>query len=316
MRNFVSSLIVAASMVLAPTNNNVEINPEKTIELQTLVAEVNEPHMYTSITSLYFENDIVELQEEKIEETKPKYYFVKTSLNQRMTPDMVNEPIGWLAANEPVRGLTTLANGWVLLEDNSYVNGKYLEEKVGMTEEEFIKASEDYKAMIAQRIKEANEARIKAAQEREVQKQKEVAQVKAVSYVSEPSSSTTVARNGITLSQSEIDLMARLVRAEAGGESYEGMVAVASVVLNRVSDNQFPDSVQGVIYAKNQFSPVANGSINRAASDVHYKAVKDALTRDNTNGATFFYAPGIVDSNYMESLRTVATIGAHEFKVN
>lgn len=319
MRKFVSSLIVATSMVLAPTNNIMAINLEKVNETPILVAEVTEPHMYTSLTSLYFENDIEELQvatEEVVEETKAKYYFVKTSLNKRMTPDTVNEPIGWLAANEPVRGLTTLGNGWVLLEDNSYVNGKYLEEKLGMTDEEFAKATEDYNAMRAQRLKEAKEAREQAAKEKAILKQQQAAQVKAVSTAVETSSSSTVARNGITLSQDEIDLMARLVRAEAGGESYEGMVAVASVVLNRVSSSKFQDSVRGVIYAKNQFSPVANGSINKAASDVHYKAVKDAMVRDNTNGATFFYAPGLVDSNYMESLRTVATIGAHEFKVN
>ncbi|MNH26818.1 Spore cortex-lytic enzyme precursor [compost metagenome] len=92
------------------------------------------------------------------------------------------------------------------------------------------------------------------------------------------------------------------------------MVAVASVVFNRVKSERFPNTVTDVIYAKNQFSPVMNGSINKQASEIQYKAIEDALTRDNTNGALFFYAPSLVKSGYMESLTTVAVIGVHHFK--
>lgn len=49
---------------------------------------------------------------------------------------------------------------------------------------------------------------------------------------------------------SNVDLLARLIHGEARGEPYEGMVAVGAVVLNRVKDSRFPNSIAGVIYQK------------------------------------------------------------------
>ena len=66
------------------------------------------------------------------------------------------------------------------------------------------------------------------------------------------------------------DLMARLVTAEAGGESYRGKVAVAKVILNRVNANGFPNTITGVIYEPIKygyaFTPVTDGRINQPAS--------------------------------------------------
>lgn len=63
-----------------------------------------------------------------------------------------------------------------------------------------------------------------------------------------------VTPSAYTYSEYELDLLARLVRAEGGGESYETMLKIASVVMNRVDDPNFPNTIEGVIYAKNQFS--------------------------------------------------------------
>lgn len=73
-----------------------------------------------------------------------------------------------------------------------------------------------------------------------------------------------------SISQKEKDLMARLVTAEAGGESYKGKVAVAKVILNRVNAKGFPNTITGVIYEPIKygyaFTPVTDGRINQPAS--------------------------------------------------
>ena len=73
------------------------------------------------------------------------------------------------------------------------------------------------------------------------------------------SSGTT---NTSTNSNSDLNLLARLVYAESRGEPYSGQVAVASVVLNRVKSSSFPNSVAGVIYQAGAFSVVSDGQIN------------------------------------------------------
>jgi N-acetylmuramoyl-L-alanine amidase len=113
-------------------------------------------------------------------------------------------------------------------------------------------------------------------------------------------------------------LLARLVEAEAKGESYEGKVAVATVVLNRVDSPEFPDKVTDVInevvgksYA---FSPVQNGEIRKPASDEAKEAVDEALTReDRLNGSIYFYNPDIATDDWIRSRDEVKTIGNHVF---
>jgi N-acetylmuramoyl-L-alanine amidase len=119
--------------------------------------------------------------------------------------------------------------------------------------------------------------------------------------------------SGVT--ESEKDLLARLVRAEAQGEPYTGKVAVARVVLNRVASNQFPDSIKGVIYQRGQFSPVSNGSINKSATAEDRRAVEEAISiGGQANGSLFFYNPDIATSRWLDSRTTTAVIGNHVFK--
>lgn len=124
-----------------------------------------------------------------------------------------------------------------------------------------------------------------------------------------------VSRGGIFArpSAADVDLLARLITAEADGEPYEGKVAVGAVVLNRVEAPGFPKTIREVIYQYAngiyQFEPVQNGWINRPASSDSIRAAKEALAgADPTNGALYFFA------NYAKSAwlwaRTVSkTIG-------
>lgn len=122
----------------------------------------------------------------------------------------------------------------------------------------------------------------------------------------------------ISISNEEKDLFARLVEAEAKGESYEGKVAVATVVLNRVESPDFPNTVTEVInevvgdaYA---FSPVQNGEINKPASAESIRAVEDALMRtDHLNDVVYFYNPEIATDSWIRTREVVTTIGNHAF---
>lgn len=132
-----------------------------------------------------------------------------------------------------------------------------------------------------------------------------------VSQPSEPVSSQS--NSGI--SQSDKDLLARLIRAEAQSESFDGKVAVGTVVLNRVNSSQFPNTISGVIYQKNQFSPVMNGTINRAADSESIRAAEVAIQMGgSSDGAIFFYNPSIATNSWLNSRTTVKVIGNHVFK--
>jgi N-acetylmuramoyl-L-alanine amidase len=120
------------------------------------------------------------------------------------------------------------------------------------------------------------------------------------------------------LSQSDIDLLARLVTAEAGGESFEGQVAVAATVLNRLTDERYPKTIPGIIYQINlgyyQYSPILDGRINLPATASSYRAIKLALAGwDPSNGANGFYNPAKTSSQWVRSHPATAVIGGHVF---
>ncbi|ADL12633.1 cell wall hydrolase [Acetohalobium arabaticum] len=101
------------------------------------------------------------------------------------------------------------------------------------------------------------------------------------------------------ISDKEFDLLSRLVQAEALGESFEGKVAVAAVVLNRVEDSKFPNTISKVIYQPLAFEPVMNGRIYHPANNESIKAVEAALNGwDPTNNSLYFYNPAKVYSPY------------------
>lgn len=124
-----------------------------------------------------------------------------------------------------------------------------------------------------------------------------------------------VSRGGIfeRPSPEDVDLLARLITAEADGEPYEGKVGVGAVVLNRVATPGFPKTIRDVIYQQGngfyQFQPVQNGWINRPATSDSVKAAKEALGgADPTNGAVYFFA-NYSKSQWLHSRPVSKTIG-------
>lgn len=124
--------------------------------------------------------------------------------------------------------------------------------------------------------------------------------------------------NTTGVTAAEKDLMARLVHAEAKGESYAGKVAVATVILNRVDSSDFPNTVSGVVNEKANgyyaFTPVQNGEINKAADAESKRAVNEALAfRGQGSGSLFFYNPKTAKSEWIFSRQVTVTIGNHRF---
>lgn len=130
-----------------------------------------------------------------------------------------------------------------------------------------------------------------------------------------PSAPTSVSRGD--LSRADFDLLARLITAEADGEPHIAKVGVGAVILNRVRDPRFPNTIPGVIYQKYggyyQFEPVANGWINRPASADSARAAGEALGGwDPTKGALYFYSSGATNK-FVLSLPVACVLGGITF---
>ena len=112
----------------------------------------------------------------------------------------------------------------------------------------------------------------------------------------------------------DLQLMARAVNGEARGEPYEGQVAVAAVILNRVKHSSFPNSVSGVIYQPGAFTAVSDGQINVpiASDSTVYKACQDAMNGwDPSGGAIYYFNPDTATSSWIWSRTLIKQIGKH-----
>ena len=117
-------------------------------------------------------------------------------------------------------------------------------------------------------------------------------------------------------SSSDVNLLAKLIHAEARGEPYQGQVAVGAVVLNRVKSSSFPNTISGVIYQPYAFTCVNDGQINLSPNQTAIKAAKDAMNGwDPSYGSLYYYNPKIATSKWIYSRKTVVTIGAHVFAI-
>lgn len=120
--------------------------------------------------------------------------------------------------------------------------------------------------------------------------------------------------NSGSYSQSDINLLAKLIAAEARGENYKGQVAVGAVVLNRVEHASFPDTIAGVIYQKGAFSCVNDSNWGVAANETSMKAARDCINGwDPSGGAIYYYNPKKTSNAFMHSRPIITVIGNHRF---
>ena len=117
-----------------------------------------------------------------------------------------------------------------------------------------------------------------------------------------------------SLSSSDLNLLSRLIYAEARGEPYTGQVAVGAVVLNRVKSSSFPNTISGVIYQSGAFSVVNDGQINLTPNETAKKAARDAMNGwDPSYGSIYYFNPNTATSAWIWSRPHVVTIGNHRF---
>ena len=111
-----------------------------------------------------------------------------------------------------------------------------------------------------------------------------------------------------------LDLLARLISAEARGEPYEGQVAVGAVVLNRVEHPSFPNSIAEVIYQPGAFSCLDDGQFDEPVAESAYRAARDAMNGwDPTYGAIYYFNPATATSKWIWSRPLIVNIGKHRF---
>lgn len=115
-------------------------------------------------------------------------------------------------------------------------------------------------------------------------------------------------------SSNDVYLLAKVIEAEARGESYTGQVAVGAVILNRVEHPSFPDSISGVVYQSGAFDCVYDSNWSVEPSSTSRKAANDAINGwDPTGGAIYYYNPAKTSNKWMLSRPVVTVIGRHYF---
>ena len=129
-------------------------------------------------------------------------------------------------------------------------------------------------------------------------------------------SSGGAAAASATILSADHRLLAKLVYAEARGESYKGQVAVAAVALNRVASASFPNTISGVVYQSGAFTCVSNGSINNTPDASAIRAARDALNGwDPTGGCLYYYNPKKTNDQWIRTRTVKTVIGNHYFAV-
>ena len=120
--------------------------------------------------------------------------------------------------------------------------------------------------------------------------------------------------NAMGLTENDLKIMANAVYGEARGEPFEGQVAVAAVILNRVKSPSFPNTASGVIFQPRAFTAVADGQIYLEPNETARKAVQQAIDGwDPTGGCLYYFNPKTATSEWIWTRPQVKTIGQHIF---
>lgn len=127
----------------------------------------------------------------------------------------------------------------------------------------------------------------------------------------------TASALGVYMSAQEnydLYILSKCIHAEARGEPYIGKVAVGAVILNRVADEKFPNTIYGVIYQPWAFTCTEDGQIDLEPDRASWQAAQDALNGwDPTYGCIYYYNPKTATSSWIFNREVVTTIGDHVF---
>lgn len=117
-----------------------------------------------------------------------------------------------------------------------------------------------------------------------------------------------------TSRSNEAYTLAQCIHGEARGEPYIGQVAVGAVILNRVDNPKFPNSIAGVIFQPGAFTAVTDGQMFQPPGETALKAARDALNGwDPSGGALYYYNPAKTTNKWIWSRPIIKVIGKHYF---
>ena len=181
-------------------------------------------------------------------------YSETETLRVRKEASLDSGVLGLLAMGEAVEAIE---------EDGDWVSINY-EGETGYVATEYVKVEFDLDTAESVEAIQAREAAEKEAAEREATRKQQ--------------------KEAVLTSASELNILAALVQCEAGGESYEGQLAVASVVMNRVRCGAYPNTITDVIYASGQFSPANSTKMSNLALSGNIKASCLQAAQEAING--------------------------------
>ncbi|QXM07440.1 spore cortex-lytic enzyme [Crassaminicella indica] len=137
---------------------------------------------------------------------------------------------------------------------------------------------------------------------------------KALGIIEKPSKTEYMSTSGGVSRNDDIHLLAMAIHGESRGEPYVGQVAVGAVILNRVKNPSFPNSIAGVIFQPGAFTAVNDGQIYLTPNEESYKAARDALNGwDPTGGAIYYWNPATATSKWIWTREVTLKIGKHWF---
>lgn len=214
-------------------------------------------------------------------------------LNVRKEPDTESERITVIYKNE-VYPVIDLQDDWLKIdltdeEETGYISKDYaellidFEDAISIEEEQELARLAQEKEQKAQQLaKEKEESQKQKKEEDRIKKETEIKKREETSYT-----------------EDDLKLLSCLVHAEAGSQSYEGKLAVANVVLNRVKSSKYPNTIKNVIYQRGQFSVATSGSLKKQLNNyenyrsnsqlLSIKAAKAALEGQNNIGTRLYF---------------------------
>ncbi len=119
---------------------------------------------------------------------------------------------------------------------------------------------------------------------------------------------------GGTVSSNDVYVLSKIISGEARGEPFVGQVAVGAVIVNRVKNPNFPNTVYGVVFEPGAFDAVSDGQYYRPPTESAVKAARAAINGwDPTGGALYYWNPATATSRWIWSRPIIARIGRHVF---
>lgn len=117
-----------------------------------------------------------------------------------------------------------------------------------------------------------------------------------------------------TVSSNDVFVLSKIISGEARGEPFVGQVAVGAVIVNRVRNPNFPNSVYGVVFEPGAFTAVSDGQYFSAPTASSIKAARSAISGwDPTGGAIYYWNPSTATSRWIWSRNIITRIGKHVF---